>query len=192
VVSETKLPDHLGGHMNKTHVDVGVLEIFKSMSECKSFIDVGCGPGGQVQTAARLDFERCVGVDGDWTVLPKNVYDQKTTFYLHDFTKEPVQRDLGYFDLAWSVEFLEHVEEKYIPNYMILFQRSKYIVVTHALPGQAGHHHVNCQEPKYWVDKFAEYDIIYDEALTTKVREASTMAKPFIKRTGLAFVNKRI
>ena len=27
--------------------------------------------------------------------------------------------------------------------------------MTHALPGQGGHHHVNCQPPEYWIEKMA-------------------------------------
>ena len=95
-----------------------------------------------------------------------------------------------FFDLAWSVEFLEHVEEQYIPNYMPIFQACKYAIVTHAVPGQDGHHHVNCQEKDYWVDKFREYDMIYQDELTVMARDSSTMKKPFIKRTGLVFQNR--
>ena len=40
-----KLPDHLGGHLNKTHTDRGTLLYLKNKYNIKSMIDIGCGPG---------------------------------------------------------------------------------------------------------------------------------------------------
>ena len=33
----------------------------------------------------------------------------------------------------------------------------RYACVTHAEPGQNGHHHVNCQTTDYWIKVFAEH-----------------------------------
>ena len=41
----SELPKHLGGHLNKTHVDRGSLEILKRRFDIKSMLDIGCGPG---------------------------------------------------------------------------------------------------------------------------------------------------
>jgi SAM-dependent methyltransferase len=213
----SELPVHLGGHMNKTHMDYGAVRYMYENHDCRSFIDVGCGPGGQVRLASNLGYEPAIGIDGDWTVLPEDAgrsiltwtgessdvgseNDGQTKspfFYIHDFSENPWSPIYqpyipDRFDLAWSVEFLEHVEEQYIPNYMPCFTYARYAIVTHALPGQAGHHHVNCQLPEYWIDKFAQYGLHYSENLTEAIRDVSTMAKPFIKRTGLVFVNARI
>ena len=38
-----KLPDHLGGHLNKTHTDRGTLLYLKNKYNIKSMIDIGCG-----------------------------------------------------------------------------------------------------------------------------------------------------
>lgn len=180
------LPEHLGGHMNKVHTDRGPLKIMMKEYNCKSLLDIGCGPGWQVDVAKDLGYQS-YGIDGDWTVLPK-----KPNFWLHDFTEGPVEHEANErYDLAWSVEFLEHIEEQYLPNVMESFRLCKYAIVTHAVPGQNGHHHVNLQEKQYWVDKFGEYDMLINEELTTKVKEASLMHKPFIKRTGLVFVNEK-
>lgn len=183
-MNEVVIPEHLGGHMNKTHVDYGSLRYMKSLG-CESMIDIGCGPGGQVQAAKELGFKRSLGIDGDWTVLPK-----EGNFILHDFTEGPYKSFVNY-DLAWSVEFLEHVEEQYIPNYMPVFASAKYALVTFAPPGHGGHHHVNEQEMDYWVDIFEKYDMIYNQSLTIKIRQSSTMAKPFMQTRGIAFENRR-
>jgi len=51
-----ELPKHLGGHQNKTHLDVGTLEFFKSTFNIKSMLDIGCGPGGMVNLAQEMDY----------------------------------------------------------------------------------------------------------------------------------------
>ena len=43
------LQDHLGGHMNKTHLDKGALAWIKNKFNAKTYLDIGCGPGGMVQ-----------------------------------------------------------------------------------------------------------------------------------------------
>jgi hypothetical protein len=97
-----------------------------------------------------------------------------------------------HFDLAWCVEFLEHVEEKYMNNYMDIFTRCKYIVCTHAPPRKKGHHHVNCQTEDYWIKKFKEHGMSFDKKITENIKNASTMKKKlkgpsFMNRTGLVF-----
>lgn len=42
---------HLGGHGFKTHLDHGLLNFFKNEFNCKSLLDIGCGPGGMVKLA---------------------------------------------------------------------------------------------------------------------------------------------
>jgi len=178
---QNELPDHLGGQNGRSWTDDGSLNIMWNLG-CRKMLDVGCGFGGQVKLAESLGWES-YGVDGDWTVLPK-----ESNFHLNDYTKG--SPTLTYeVDLIWCVEFLEHVEEKYMDNYMSTFQdsKAKYLIVTHAVPGQAGHHHVNCQEEDYWLDAFKRYGFEYDETLTKQIREESTMKKPFVARTGLVF-----
>jgi len=192
----SELPAHLGGHMNKTHTDYGVLRYMYENRNCRSIIDIGCGPGGQLTAAQDAGYNFRVGVDGDFTIFPETdqfgfVPDYPHAILIHDFCNGPTPYATGptTFDLGWSVEFVEHVEEKYMDNYMSTLARCRYVIMTHALPGQDGHHHVNCQLSEYWIDKFSEYDLMYSSNLTEDIREVSTMTKPFIKRTGLVFVN---
>ena len=180
----TKLSSHLGGHKGRTHTDSGILEYFNQEYKCNSLLDIGCGPGGQVELAKTLNWD-AHGVDGDHTVKRSfacQIVDFKYAMYVPNRS----------YDLGWCVEFLEHVEEKYIPNYMPALKACNYTVVTHALPGEPGHHHVNCQEQEYWINIFSQYDLIYNEELTNIVKQKSTMERDFIRRRGLAFVNKRL
>jgi SAM-dependent methyltransferase len=181
-VSQDSLPSHLGGHLNKTHNDRGTLTFLMNEYNIKSFLDIGCGPGGMVALAGMRGLD-AMGIDGDWEV-PK----EKDTFILiHDFTTGPAPVERG-FDLGWSVEFLEHVEEKYQDSYMRAFARCKYVVATAAPPGYPGHHHVNCQPLTYWRDVFDKYGFDYDNDVTQRIRhQESTMQKPFMQTTGMFF-----
>jgi hypothetical protein len=149
----------------------------------KSFLDVGCGPGGMVALASMRGLD-AMGIDGDWEV-PK----EKDTFILiHDFTTGPCLTTKAEFDLGWSVEFLEHVEEAYQDNYMQAFALCKYVVATAAPPGYPGHHHVNCQPAEYWHKVFDKYGFDYDDVVTQRIRnQESTMQKPFMQTTGMFF-----
>lgn len=176
------LEKHLGGHKGRTHTDEGVLDYFWTEHNCRSLIDIGCGPGGQVELALEKGWH-AHGVDGDYTV--KRSFDCEIV----DFTKQKLLID-HQFDLAWCVEFLEHVEEQYILNYISGLSSARFCVVTHALPGEPGHHHVNCQTNEYWIKRFAEYGLEYNQKLTDAVRNNSTMQRDFIRRRGLAFIRQ--
>lgn len=176
------LEKHLGGHKGRTHTDPGVLDYFWNHHNCRSLIDIGCGPGGQVELALEKGWT-AHGVDGDYTL------ERSFDCEIVDFTKQKLSTNRQH-DLAWCVEFLEHVEEQYIENYIPGLYSAKFCVVTHALPGEPGHHHVNCQTNEYWIEKFAEYGMKYDAELTNAVRQASTMKRDFIRRRGLAFIRQ--
>ena len=133
---------HLGGHQNVTHIDSGILSFFKNKYNCQSLLDIGCGPRGQIELAIKLGYLSAVGVDGDPAVKGDNVV-------IHDFTKGSYAPKTT-FDLGWSCEFLEHVEEKYINNFMPCFKKCKIVALTHAPPNAPGYHHVNCQSNEYW------------------------------------------
>jgi len=190
----TDLPEHLGGHQNKTHLDVGTLEYFKSNFNIQSMLDIGCGPGGMVNLAQKMGLY-AVGVDGDFTIKRSPM----ESFILHDFTVSPAPIS-EIFDLAWSCEFVEHVYEEYIPMYMPAFQQAKYVVMTYS-EDPNGYHHVNLKPSEYWIDVFANYGLVYNSELTFQVRKISTMnmkskkgipRKAFVKRNGLCFINESV
>lgn len=183
-----ELPQHLGGHKGRTHLDKGVLEFMINEYNIKTMLDIGCGPGGMVQLAREIGVE-AYGIDGDFTINRPGDY-----FYIHDYSVDKSNVDLE-VDFAWSCEFVEHVDEKYISNYMPDFQKSKYVVMTFS--EKSGHHHVNIKSASYWIDVFKSYGFEYDDATTAKVRSASTMNttgkftnKQFVKTNGLFFVKR--
>ena len=180
-----KLEEHLGGHANKTHLDHGAIDWLIKKFSAKSYLDIGCGPGGMVQLAKQKGL-KVLGIDGDYT-LERETPDY---FALHDFTKGPYEPSDTY-DIGWSCEFVEHVSEEYIVNYMPCFQKCKVVMLTYAPPGHKGHHHVNCQEESYWIELMSNAGLNFNQELTHELREHSTMnmdwnpKKAWVKQRGL-------
>lgn len=183
------MPPHLGGGERRCHDDEGTLRFMIDNYDIKSMIDIGCGRGCQLRIAKSLGLDPILGIDGDkwlaakhWGPLP---------ILVHDYTEGPSPLTDETFDLAWTVEFLEHVEEEYIPNYFKDLQRAKYVVCTFAPPGKAGHHHVNCKSYSYWLDVFVNhYGFSLKEDASLAIRRFSTMRKHFIRHYGLVFKNE--
>lgn len=178
-LAEAAAPAHLGGHESLTQFDEGAFNWLASRFEARSFLDIGCGPGGMAAYALSRGLD-ARGVDGDPT------YARGSPFIIeHDFSKGPL--DAGTYDLGWAVEFVEHVDEDFVPNFMATFAGCRNAFITAAVPGQPGHHHVNCQWGDYWIARFAEAGFRYDEEATRGVRKASTMSSRFTEQTGLVF-----
>ena len=182
------LPEHLGGHHGTTQMDHGALDWAIQTLHPQSFLDIGCGTGRMVRLAADQGLT-AMGIDGDGTVDRKGAQCR-----IHDFNTGPINMAYRY-DLGYCVEFLEHVEEKFIPNFMPAFLSCKYVIVTYAPPGTPGPHHVNCQVEQYWIDTFTGYGFDYSWPQTHQLRVFSTMnidrpiLKRYIKNNGLFFEN---
>ena len=185
---------HLGGHVNKTNLEEGTFNYLNKKYNLKSFLDIGCGPGGMVQLANENKL-LARGLEGDDNAIKQSNVSNLITKI--DFSKEKYdnQLDIDAFDLGYSSEFLEHVDEKYIDNYMTAFQKCKYVLITAAPPKWPGHHHVNCKDHEYWIRKFNEYGLYHYPYETIKCRKNSTMNirrgtnKQFIKHRVLFFIN---
>lgn len=182
------LPLHLGGHEGETHLDDGALIYLINTFGIKSMLDIGCGPGGMVGLAKSKGLE-VLGVDGDDKVERSPEIQGLVT--IHDFTTGPYLPTTTY-DLGWCVEFVEHIEKKFMPNFVEAFKNCRYVMMTHALPGQPGHHHVNCMPAEYWVGvmEVSGFELLVDD--TNRVREASTMRERYIRQQGYLFKNGRL
>lgn len=182
----TQLPKHLGGHANITHTDEGALLYLKKTFNIDSMLDVGCGPGGMLSLAKKHDII-AVGVDGDYTVERDS--DIVHNVIIHDFTKGNPDIQV-YFDLVWSVEFLEHVEERFLPFIFNAFKMGKYVFCTANAGG--GHHHVNKQDFAYWHSVFTLNNFEFMPKETDELKAASTMKREFVRKTGMIWKNKLI
>lgn len=160
-------PAHLGGHFGITNTDQHVLDYLVARYAISTMLDVGCGPGGMLDMA-RLRGIEALGIDGDPS-LPG-----RADVIRHDYTTGPLvvsfHRKAGWhvatpdapsayapiasaratIDLGWCVEFVEHVAADFIEHYLATLRCCRVVLISHALPGQGGHHHVNEQPATYW------------------------------------------
>ncbi len=149
----------------------------------RSVVDVGCGDGRAVDHFHTLG-TRVTGVDG----IPQD----HPLIETHDFTTGPWPTDDREWDLAWCCEFVEHVEERYVDNFLATFARCRWVLMTHALPGQAGWHHVNCQPRAYWIDRMQAIGFRTAAIQAALDRHAARNTSPWNHwtRSGIAFVRK--
>ena len=95
------------------------------------------------------------------------------------------------FDLGWTAEFVEHVEERFVPNWMQALQRCRYVCMTHATEGQGGDHHVLERSSDYWIAKFAEYGFAHVPEETARLR-ATSKGERWGRKTLTFFRNKAL
>lgn len=144
----------------------------------ESVIDVGCGDGAVLDWFHERGI-KAVGIDG----YPQ----QHPAVVLHDYTLGPLT--ISAADLAWSNEFVEHVEPRHVGHFMATFKAARVVMVTHALPGQPGHHHVNCRDDDWWIVCFVNHGFGFDAGATDLARK---LAPPdsYFRRSGLVFHNE--
>lgn len=179
---------HLGGYIPGGDPATHYPDLWKWLVDTgvKSVVDIGCGEG----LAARYFADRgcrVVGIDGVWQLS------QNWQFLMHDYTQGPLHIS-DPFDLAWSCEFVEHVEEQYVQNFLMTFQCANAVLMTHAEPGQPGYHHVNCQDATYWKAQMAAAGFRFDPDFTRDAREKAainTFPINHFSRSGLAFVRAK-
>jgi len=148
----------------------------------KSLLDVGAGLGH-----AALWFHRAgvptVAIDGLRFNCAKAVYP-----IVHaDLSQGPIFCPV---DLVTCVEMVEHLAEQYLDNLLDTLCNGKIIVMTNALPGQGGYHHVNEQPTQYWIDHLTRRNCSVSQDDTNQVRKlAQTEGALHLARTGLVLIN---
>jgi predicted O-methyltransferase YrrM len=149
-----------------------------------SVLDLGCGFGYSTKWFEDHGCE-VVGLEGSSVVVAHAVTPAVT---LHDFTLEkPV--GLPEFDLCWCSEFLEHVEARFEPCYFAALVRCRRVIVSAALPGFGGHHHVNEQPSEYWIERFEAHGFRYDPDVTSRLRDIAFVSNrtSYFPLNGLVF-----
>lgn len=150
-----------------------------------SVVDIGCGEGHALDWFQRKGC-RVWGIDG--------VEQENPRITQHDFTEGPVDdyaMNRNDYDLAWACEFVEHVEERFMPNYLRVFELAQTVAITHAEPGQPGWHHVNCQPSSYWKGVMAAIGYHFDPQLTIHARSLCELPNHFA-RSGLVFTRSPV
>lgn len=178
---------HLGGNVNVGDPFTYAPSVWRYLIDrlcLKSVLDLGSGIGNASFFFAKHGLN-VVAIDG----LKANVDKSLHPCVLFDLTKASVVTKV---DFVHCQEVAEHIPEEHVGNLIQSLACGKFILMTHALPGQLGHHHVNCRPSAYWVDKLAESDCSLMQDDTNRVRElAKRDGADFLARTGLLFVNNK-
>jgi len=169
----TEKEKHLGGYWNirdlwgdpATWSPEILNKIIKDFN-IKSIADIGCGLGFSTKYFAKKGLY-VVGVEGGTNAIHNSVYEGP--LIQNDYTKSSAFNNEE-FDLIWCCEFVEHVEEQFMNNFLHDFKNGKYIAMTHAIPGQDGWYHVNCQYEKYWINHIEKIGFSYKEDYSKELR----------------------
>ncbi len=150
----------------------------------RTVLDVGCGFGYSTKwfqdrgiAAHGLEGSAAIAREADHPHI--TVHDFRTGRYVPDFD----------YDLCWCSEFLEHVKAEYEPCYMAAMVRCRYLLISAALPGFRGHHHVNERPTEHWIERFARYGFEFDQDETNRLRRLAHETHPtcYFQGNGLFF-----
>jgi cyclopropane fatty-acyl-phospholipid synthase-like methyltransferase len=149
----------------------------------QSMLDVGCGEGHSVLFFHRNGV-RAHGIDG----LRTNVLRAVTPIALHDILTGPYFMPV---DLVWSCEVAEHIDPAKVDNYLDTLANGRVIAMTHALPGQGGHHHVNCQPKEYWIEHITRRGYVLSED-NERIIEISKkdLTWNYFSKSGMIFIRQ--
>jgi len=152
-----------------------------SKSKIKNIIDIGCGNGSYVKKFLDSNFE-CIGYDG-------NPITPEITDGLCKVMDLSKPTNLGKYDLAISLEVGEHIPKQYEQIFIDnVCSSSNNIIISWAVEGQGGYGHVNCQNNDYIIAEFNRRGYRYDENISKKLRENSTL--PWFVNTLMYFEYK--
>jgi hypothetical protein len=153
-------------HSQNIHTLEGPLNALPEMfasSLPNSLLDIGCGTGTWLRAALDYGVGEVMGVDGvrlpqDQLLIPSaciHLMDLRTSINLNRT-----------FSVVFCFEVAEHLEIQYAGVLLdTLTRHSDHIFFSAACPNQMGQHHVNCQWPGWWQEKFNERGYVCDDAI---------------------------
>lgn len=158
------------GHLGGTNIGGDNTTWYSSMwwylvdlFQAESVLDMGCGLGFSTKF-----FHDCgtnvTGIEGYQKIVDLSEIPSK--IICHDYVTGPIPVNSTY-DLVYSSEFVEHVEERFISNILHSFSLCKKVIcLGAALPNTGGYHHVNCQTNDYWIQRVEPLGFTYSDKLT--------------------------
>jgi len=133
-------------------------EIYRPSSIC----DIGCGAGGFLSVAKRLGVSDVLGIDGPYVAPEDRLIEE---FVAVDLAKALPKLNRE-FDLAICLEVGEHLTaDRAEPLVGVLTDLAAVVLFSAAIPGQTGDHHINEQEPAYWIKLFEGRDYLAFDCL---------------------------
>jgi len=141
----------------------GVLPVIFADHTPGSLLDVGCGVGTWLKVARELGVDDVAGLDGV-DIPAGDLLVPAAAFRVVDLNDAwSLSRR---FDVALCLEVAEHLEEAAAtPLVESLTRHADVVVFSAACPGQPGQHHVNCQWPVYWQERFNACGFVCSDAI---------------------------
>lgn len=176
---------HLGGNIVGGDSETFYPDLWKWLVcrfTVKSILDVGCGEGDALEVFEALGC-KVLGIDG----LERNIKKCRGKAIRHDLCEAPFR--MKNLDLIWCCEVVEHIPESALSNLLITLTQGSFLAMTHAVPGQPGYHHVNCQISKYWKEKLSNFSY---EFLREDTYKSKQYAHGHWQRTGMIFARSQI
>lgn len=172
---------HLGGNMlqgDPYTFSPSVWNYLTDRFSIKTVLDLGSGSGYAAHYMSQKGL-KVIAVDG----LKSNCLNSVFPTVHIDMTKNSVFCKV---DLVHCQEVVEHIEEKYLDNLLESLTQGKFIVMTNALPGQGGHHHVNEQPTEYWIQHLHNrgYNLLVEDSNRIRKLAASDGAI-YLAQTGI-------
>ncbi len=184
-VLDDQRPD-LGGNIRHGDINTFHPKLWNLLIDrfaIRSMLDVGCGEGHTVRYFSRHGIF-AHGIDG----LISNVRRAVIPIAHHDLLEAPYTMPV---DLVWCCEVAEHISEDKVHNLIDTLANGNIVAMTHAVPGQDGHHHVNLKDDNYWIDLMEARGYILDpsnQAFRELAREPHLHT--FFAISGLLFIRK--
>jgi SAM-dependent methyltransferase len=148
-----------------------------------SVLDLGSGMGFASEYFFRQGL-RVIAVDGAAENIRNAVY---PTLQI-DITRGSVVCEV---DLVHCQEVVEHVAEAYLENLLDCLCNGKFLLMSHALPRQYGHHHVNLQPKEYWVAHLDRRGFNYLVEDSRRIRELARQdGAIYLANSGLVFARR--
>ena len=176
--SENAAP--IGGHECYDQKLISILK--KAIPKAYKIADFGAGLG-HYSEALKASGYQVDAFDGAENI--EKVTKGKVAF--KDLAVENLQLPTSY-DFLISLEVGEHIPKEFESNFLknIVKANAKYVLLSWAVPGQGGFHHVNCQSNDYIKAKMAEFgyksDLIFENLLRAEAE------LPWFKKTLMFFV----
>jgi len=148
----------------------------------RSVLDVGSGCGHAAYSFHRMGVVS-IAIDGFLPNIKKSVYPA----ICHDLTSSAF---VARVDLVHCQEVVEHIEERFVSNIIDTFKSGRFVCMSHAFPGQGGHHHVNCQRPEYWIDLMSANGFSHLTEDSKRIKAiALAEGGAYLAGSGLVFAN---
>src|ERR1700722_16698995 len=183
--ASSALASHLGGNIRGGDPFTfcpSVWEYVINRFAVMSVLDIGSGCGDAAAWFYRKGLQ-VIAVEG----MDENISNSLYPAIKQDLTIGPIVTKV---DLVHCQEVVEHIDEKYLENLLASLATGRVVLMTHALPGQGGYHHVNEQPSDYWVNHLSRIGGSFLQEDPARIRAlAKADGGVYMEQTGMVFLN---